>query len=118
MVTFCLLKKKNMIKDILYRLSEIIQGRKITSKVNELSLFYSRNYKQREAANNKKIYELTLYCKHNIPYYSDLFKKINFKVDNILVDKKYFFDIPLLDKNIIREQHDRLLSKNYKQETI
>ena len=115
MVTFCLIKKIIMVENIIYRLTEIIQGRKITSKVKELTDFYKKNYKEREGYSNKKIYDLILYCKNNIPYYSDLFKKINFNVENVLVDKKFLCDLPPLDKNIIREQYDRLFTKDYKQ---
>src|SRR5690606_9752386 len=48
------------------------------------------------------------YARTHIPYYADLFKKRTFDSNLLKKDIKYLQDIPLLTKEIVRSEGDRL----------
>jgi phenylacetate-CoA ligase len=55
---------------------------------------------------------LLLHADSNVPYYHHIFQKINL-INNGIVDLSKFTDIPLLTKNILRTNHDQIISKDY-----
>ncbi len=63
---------------------------------------------QRDAA-----YRLALHCKSEIPYYQDLFKKHSFDIEKLKSDLRHFQDLPILTKEIVREQAERIKSKTH-----
>lgn len=95
---------------IAYPIAEKYEKRNISSKVNELKKYYNLPMEQRKVYSLDKLIETLNFAKIAVPYYNDLFKKINFDPDNLLKDIKYFQDLPYLTKDIINEQKERLLS--------
>lgn len=99
--------------NILFSLSELLQKREIGKKINSIENEYKNPYKQRKISNNKKLIKIIDYAINNIPYYKDVSKKIRFDINKFKKDINYLNDFPFLTKNIIREQHTRLLDSNY-----
>lgn len=95
---------------ITYPLAELVEKRKITEKVKELDKFYNLDFKFRKVYVIDKLIETLNFAKITVPYYRDLFKKINFDPNSLLKDIKYLQDVPYLTKEIINEQNGRMLS--------
>jgi phenylacetate-CoA ligase len=62
---------------------------------------------------NKKLKKILLHSFRNVPYYSRIFRKINL-VKNNHVDLKNFNEIPILTKEIIRNNFEKLKSRDVK----
>lgn len=95
---------------VAYPIAEKVEKRQITSKIKELDRYYKIKFEQRKVYMKDKLIETLQFVNVSIPYYQDLFKKINFDIDSIQRDMKYLNDIPFLTKDIIREEGERLLS--------
>lgn len=95
---------------IAYPLAEVVEKRNITTKVNEFKKYYGLPFEQRKVYIKDKLIQTLSFAKTSVPYYKDLFNKINFNPEILLKDMKYFDDIPYLTKDIINEQGERLLS--------
>lgn len=93
-----------------YPLAEIYEKRKIHSKVKELKNFYKLDFNERKTISVAKLIETLEFAKLNVPYYKDIFNKIQFDPEVLNKDIQYFNEIPYLTKDIIREQGERLLS--------
>lgn len=93
-----------------YPLAEIYEKRKIHSKVKELKNFYKLDFNERKTISVAKLIETLEFVKLNVPYYKDVFNKIQFDPEVLNKDIQYFNEIPYLTKDIIREQGERLLS--------
>ena len=98
-----------------------IKGR--LEKKNRLGgefLTVSESLKKSEWYNEKKIQKFQLketktllkYCQANVPYYTELFNKINLNIDSIksLKDLK---KIPILTKELVRENFEKLKNPNF-----
>lgn len=100
----------NIISDnIKFFLGEKLAGRQISKKYFQLKVYYKSDWKYRKVLQKKKLISLVNYCYENIPYY----KKILFKKD--LINKlnqniSFFKDIPFLNKKLILENYDLLIS--------
>lgn len=57
--------------------------------------------------------KLLLHAYHNVPYYKEIFRDIGIIHNNNEVDLSKYGEIPIIDKNIIREQGKNLISKDY-----
>lgn len=108
-------KVKNTIRGvagayIAYPLAEKIEKRDITAKVNELKKYYSLPYEQRKVVMLEKLVKTLSFAKTAVPYYKDLLTSIQFDPEKLYTDIGYFQEVPLLTKDIIREQGERLLA--------
>lgn len=95
---------------IAYPLAEKREKRNITSKLISLRSHYNKNFEDRLAIAKNALFETLAFSAKEVPYYSELFKKVGFNPESILRDIKYLQDIPLLTKKIIREEGERLYS--------
>jgi len=96
---------------IAYPLAERIEKRDVRTKRNELRAYYQLPFEVRQKIAEQKLIDTIELASTVIPYYQDLFKKISFNINSLKKDIAYLNDIPLLTKDIIREQGDRMLSK-------
>ncbi len=71
--------------------------------------FYSRDKIQQ--LQEKELKDLLLHAYNNVPYYKEVFDSIELIQDGE-VDLSRFSDIPILNKEIIREQKEQLYSKD------
>ncbi|ABG84639.1 putative capK protein [Clostridium perfringens ATCC 13124] len=81
--------------------------------INEIKRFEIMNSSEIEEFSFKKLKKLLIYAFENVPYYNNLFNSINFNpnyMKNISEIKK----IPLLDKRIINENYNNLISNEFK----
>ena len=96
---------------IFYPAVEKHQKRDILSKVKEIRRHYNRDFQQRELAARKMLIETLKWSKHNVPYYRDVFRKSGFHPEKLNDDISYFYELPLLTKDIILEQGNRLVAE-------
>jgi len=88
-----------------------------SKQLDELIQNESLSIDERLARQLNRLREMLIYAGTFSPYYREVFNKIHFdprsvqSLDDIRV-------IPLLDKDIIRNQHDMLLAKDYKEATM
>jgi phenylacetate-CoA ligase len=73
----------------------------------------SQYYSQRELTElqNKKLQKLIHHCYHNVPFYTDLFTRLNLTPDDIN-GKEDLTKLPFIDKYTVRENFDKFVSKN------
>lgn len=96
---------------IVYPLAEHLEKRDVISKRRGLRKHYKLPFSTRKKIAEQRLIDTVEFAANTVPYYQDLFKSITFDVNNLKKDIAYFNDIPLLTKDIMREQGDRLLSK-------
>jgi phenylacetate-CoA ligase len=58
---------------------------------------------------------LILHAYKNVPYYTQIFNKVNIVKNSNIADLSRFSKIPILTKDIIRNNQESLVSKDYKQ---
>ena len=95
-----------------YSLAELLEKRDIRSKIRELRNFYSLDPATRNQISQSRLKDIIRFAGANVPYYKDVFASISFDPDNLERDISYVKDIPILTKDIIREQGDRMLSQD------
>jgi len=78
-------------------------------KFLEKSQFYSKT--ELAAYQNSKLKDLINHSYRNVPYYTDLFNKLNIDPEDIKT-KEDLEKIPYLDKSIVNENFDKLIAKN------
>jgi phenylacetate-CoA ligase len=96
---------------IAYPIAERLEKRNIRRYVKELQYFYKESSEVREKIVQQRLFGTLDFASKKVPYYKDLFQKINFDPLNIQKDVRYLQDIPFLTKDIIRKQGTRLHSK-------
>lgn len=62
------------------------------------------------ALQHRWLERLLKYAYTYVPYYRDLFKEIGFHPSDFAADPTCFRDIPLLSKDIVRQEYDRLIT--------
>jgi phenylacetate-CoA ligase len=94
-----------------YPIAELIEKRAVLEKFRKLRKFYKLSFEQRSMINKHRLVQVLSHAQLSVPYYKDLFSSIKFNPENCLRDPKYLQDLPLLTKEIIEEQGERLLAK-------
>lgn len=97
---------------IAYPIAERMERRFIREKREELRHFYRMSASMRRSTALRNLIDMLHFASVEVPYYRDLFKKIQFDPASVVRDVKYLEDVPFLTKEIIREQSVRLLSRN------
>ena len=95
----------------LYPLAERHEKRNVNSKLANLRRHYRLTLDERMTMAKNSLVETLLFAGHKVPYYRDLFKQLNFDPEMVCRDPRYLEKLPYLDKKIILEQGDRLLSQ-------
>lgn len=106
-------KQPNVIKRLYYNI--IPFNYRYGNVFNETKKFLEEtdkwSYEDTKNFQFEKLKHLLKYCKKNVPYYDKLFADYEFNVNiNSFNDIK---KLPVLTKNIIRQNFDDLISKNY-----
>jgi phenylacetate-CoA ligase len=96
---------------LLYPLAERMERRDVRSKVRELEAFYRMDAEQRHAASLARTVEMLSFAGAEVPYYRDLFARLAFDPQRVAEDPRRLGDLPLLTKDIIAEQGERMLSR-------
>lgn len=98
--------------NVAYPFAQRFEKRDVSSKLKELRSHYRLSLSERLSLARKRLAEMVAYAGHEVPYYQDLFKASKFDPENLKKDVSYLNDLPLLTKDIIREQGERLLSRS------
>lgn len=94
---------------ILFPTLEKLTKRDITRKVQQLNNFELLSNEEQLKVQRQKLFEFSQYCKNNVPYYQNLFAKISFDESKILKDIKFIQDIPILTKEIVKAESNRII---------
>lgn len=95
-----------------YFLVEALARRRVSWYSRDLERFFKLPYSAQVAVQNDRLANTLEYAFSEVPYYSDLKVRHGLDVDKVRKDAQYIQDIPCLTKDIIRDQGDRLISKN------
>ena len=93
---------------VLFPLLEKKSKRQIAPKLKELRQFESLSQNEREELRRRELHRSLLHARDRVPFYTDLFRSISFDPDKVLKDLKYVQDLPVLTKEIVRSNTDRL----------
>jgi phenylacetate-CoA ligase len=96
---------------VAYPIAERVEKRAVRPKLRELRQTYALDPATRLARSQQALAELCAFAGANVPYYRDLFGKHRFDPERLRKDTAYLADLPMLTKDIVREQGDRLLSR-------
>jgi len=78
--------------------------------VNELDQMQWLSRDELVARQHQHLHRLLEYANSYVPYYRDLFKQIGFHPGDFAADPATFSDIPLLTKDNVRQNFDRLIT--------
>jgi len=99
----------NYLKKQLRELILIIRGKSFSKEYK--TILSLKTKQQLREFQQQKLKELILHSYKNVPYYTKIFDKINI-VKNNQVDLTKFKKIPILTKELIKENFDDLISKD------
>ena len=102
-----------LISPWLYKISQRIENRDVSSRFDQLEMEYRQPFSQRKEVNKESLIAILEHAGEHVPYYRDLFKEIAFNPQEIKKDFNYFYNLPYLTKDIIREQGGRMLADGW-----
>lgn len=92
----------------LFPLLEKASSRDILSKLHTVKRFEKLSRMNQIQCQKEEFYKVLLFCKNEIPYYRGIFKEQSFNVENVRKDINFIKDLPILTKDLVRENLDRL----------
>jgi phenylacetate-CoA ligase len=98
---------------VIYPIFEKYLKRDIRSKLEILQKYRERPRKERDEIQKKRLHHVLSLAGTHVPYYRDLFKKLNFNPDEVLKDMSCLEKLPYLTKDIVNEQGDRMLNEQF-----
>jgi len=93
---------------VLFPLLEKKSKRQIAPKFKELKQFNTLALGEQNRIQREALYKVLTFSKAKIPYYMDLFRQTSFDENKVLKDIRFVQDLPLLTKEIIRDNSDRI----------
>ena len=97
---------------LLLPLLERLTKRDVLSKLKDIKKFEKLTYSVQQEVQKQGLYQILTYCKESIPYYSNLFKELNFNPEEIKKDINYIKKLPILTKDIVRAEGERLKAQD------
>lgn len=94
-----------------YPIVERYLKRDVRSKITVLRRHYQRPFAERKQYIQRALADRLQFAGRHVPYYRDLFRSIGFSPEQIRQDINYIQKVPLLSKEIILEQGDRMLNE-------
>ena len=105
--------KGRVISPLLYQMAQIFENRHISEKYQKISEEYRVPFSERKEINRQSLIDMLEFAGKNVPYYRDLFEEIDFDPQEMKTDFTYFYQLPYLTKDIIREQGERMLADGW-----
>ena len=102
---------KSVAAGLLYPLAEQLERRDVRSKLSELRRHYGLPTAERQRIARQRLVDMLHFAGASVPYYRDLFAAHRFDPDAVLAAPERLAELPLLTKDIIAEQGERLLSR-------
>lgn len=113
-INFLISKQPDFLKKIFYRIIpfKYRYGKKFNFFMKLIDKSKKWSYEESKNYQLDKLRELLKFVEKDVPYYREMFKKINFNTNITSFDdlKK----IPILTKDIILENHEKLISESYR----
>lgn len=103
---------------IAYPLAERWTGRKISVKARALRAETRLPFAERRRRRLARLAHVIERAAHDVPYYRDLVRAGRFDAARVARDERYLEALPLLTKDILREQGPRMLSERFARETL
>lgn len=95
-----------------YYIKKLIrQGFTFNKILKELEQSQYFTVEQLAELQNKKLRKIIEHCYKNVPYYTELFDKLNLKPEDIKT-KEDLDKLPFMDKHTVKQNADKLLAKN------
>ena len=94
---------------VLFPLLEKYAKRDVFSKLDELKKYEKLTLKDQLQIQKNELHKILQHCQSNVPYYKDLFVTSGFDIDSVLKDIRHIEKLPILTKQIIRENRDRIV---------
>ena len=102
---------RKLLNNLLFPLVEALRGTSIRECLKFLNKTQWWKREQIEELQNKKLRLLINHAYNNVPYYHDLFKKLNLRPEDIRT-REDLSKLPFLTKDIIRKNLEKLLAVN------
>lgn len=93
---------------ILFPLLDKVAKRHVFEKYRLLKRFEIAPVDEQRRIQKDELFRCLQYCQNEIPYYKDLFRASSFDINKVKSDIKYLAELPVLTKEIIRDNIDRL----------
>ncbi len=100
-----------IIKNVIFPIGEFIQGTNIKTNLKNLERSQWWSYEQLEKLQIEKLRALMEHSYKNVPYYRDIFNKINLRPQDIK-SQEDLSKLPMLTKSIARQNLSGLLARN------
>lgn len=112
-INYLIAKQPKILKRFLYYLIpfKYRYGKKFREFSNLLRIAKSWTYEDAKTFQLNKLREVLKYSEANVPFYTEMFKKINF--DTNIQSFEDLKKLPILTKEIIIENHEKLISKSF-----
>ena len=94
-------------------LAERWTGRSIRPKVRAIAAEMQLSGEARLVRRRQQLAAILARAQAEVPYYRELFALLHFDPQRVARDVAYLGDLPVLTKDILREQGDRMLSQKY-----
>lgn len=101
-----------LFRNVIFPVMEFSQGTKIQKYLKWLEKTQWWKPEELEELQNKKLRALIRHAYENVPYYHNLFRKLNLKPEDIKT-KEDLKKLPILTKDEIRKNFIELLAKNF-----
>lgn len=101
-----------MVKYFFFPFAEKYEKRNIRKKIKINKVYYQQNFSKRKKLQINNLIDTLQFAEKEIPFYKDLFKKIKFDPLSLNKDINFFKKIPILTKETILNNFDRLYTQN------
>lgn len=98
-------------KFLFYPLAESLEHRSVHPELAKLRAHYRQGRAERARLQQAALADMLSFAGTQVPYYRDVFAVQHFDPERVRRDPKWLGDLPILTKQIIAEQGDRLLSR-------
>lgn len=95
---------------IAYPIAESREKRSVRPKLVELRQHYKLPFDQRLQIARNRLADTMIFAQQSVPYYRELFAQRGFDPEKVRKDAAFLNELPYLNKDIIREQGERILS--------
>jgi phenylacetate-CoA ligase len=92
------------------KIYQLVTGRRILDRFDELNRTQWLGRDELLALQRDKLHKLLIYAYHYVPYYRRIFDQVGFQPDEVLTDLVSLRKLPLLNRTIIRENFDDMLT--------
>ena len=100
----------NLVKQKMVRALYTVTRPNMLKCLDELNQLQWLSEDEQISLQHKRLAQLLEYANTYVPYYRDLFKKIGFHPSDFAADPTCFQELPLLTKDIVRQNYERLIT--------